>query len=167
MKKAVFFTIIFFIVSLFTFSQNLSREVIASQGDYNKIDNMSLEWTLGDAFIETVVANNGFLTQGFQQPSHIKTAILSSESLLERPFNILLYPNPVNALLHIYIKPIDRVTLNISLYDISGQLLKKAKTIETDKNLTLDVSDLSSGIYLIKFSNVEGSLIETHRIIKY
>lgn len=167
MNKSKLVVIMAFVISTYAFSQNLSRDVIASQGDFNIIDNISLEWTLGDAFIETVIANNGFLTQGFQQPSNIATEFLSSEFPLESPSNIVLYPNPVNTLLHVYMKPIDRITLTISLYDISGRLVKKGTTIDTDKNITLDVSDLSSGTYLLKFSNVEGLLLETHRIVKY
>lgn len=155
------------IISTFCYSQNLSREVIASQGNFDQIEHITLEWTLGDSFIETLVAKNNIITQGFQQPSIITTARLNNASLVKKPSNIILYPNPVDALLHVYIKPVDRAKLNISLYDVTGKFIKKATTLKTDNDITLDVSELASGIYLLKFSNTDGSILETHRIVKY
>ena len=166
MEKSNFLIVPFLIISTFSFSQDLSRNVIAAQGDFSQNENMTLEWTLGESFIETAITNNSMFTQGFQQ-SFLTTARLNTETQVKNPFNIVLYPNPVDALLHVYINSTERINLVISLYDVSGKFLKQETVLETDNDVTLDVSDLSSGIYLLKFSNADNSLIETHRIVKH
>ena len=166
MEKSNFLIIPFLIISTFSFSQDLSRNIIAAQGDFSQIESMTLEWTLGESFIETAITNNSMFTQGFQQ-SFLTTARLNTETQVKNPFNIVLYPNPVDALLHVYINSTERINLIISLYDVTGKFLKQETVLETDKDVTLDVSDLSSGIYLLKFSNADNSLIETHRIVKH
>lgn len=166
MEKSNFLIIPFLIISTFCFSQELSHSVIAAQGDFDQIENMTLEWTLGESFIETAVTTNRIYTQGFHQPFLTATR-LDTESLESNPSDIVLFPNPVESLLYVYLKSSQSTTLHISIYDVSGKLIKQQTILETDHKSTLDVSELSSGVYLMKFSNAEGTLIETHRIVKH
>ena len=166
MDKNFLLIIPFFIVSVFSFSQDISLNVIAAQGDFDQIENMTLEWTLGESFTETVVANNSMFSQGFQQ-SFLTTSRLDTETQVKNPFSIVLFPNPVDALLHVYINSNERSNLIISLYDVTGKFIKQETVLETDNDVTLDVSELTSGIYLLKFTNTDNTLIETHRIVKH
>ena len=49
-------------------SQRLSPEVLAVGGGIDKNGSLSLEWTLGEAVIETVSLSDRIYTQGFHQP---------------------------------------------------------------------------------------------------
>ena len=146
-----------FVISTCTFSQNLSRDVIAAQGDFDQNENMTLEWTLGDAFIETVASTDNIFTQGFQQSFLMTVARLDTKDIENNPFNIVLYPNPVDAFLHVYVKSPNRTGLNISLYDVTGKFIKQESALETDKDITLNFSFLTSGIYILKIIDSEST----------
>ena len=166
MKKSYLLTIPFFIISTVGFSQNLSRNTMTAQGDFSQNESVTLEWTIGETFTETVVTPNKMFTQGFQQP-FLTASRLETETLEKTTSEIVLYPNPVESLLYVYLKSSPSTKLYINIYDVTGKLIKQATILETDTNSTLNVSELSSGVYLMKFSNADGSLIETHQILKY
>ena len=60
---------------------------------------------------------------------------------------IQLYPNPVENYIQVYtnknIKAID-------IYNVTGQLIKKIKTLDA-QSTTIDVSNIASGLYTLKF----------------
>ena len=69
-----------------------------------------------------------------------------------KEFNMEVFPNPVSNI--ITIKTGRNSVIEIT--NLQGQILKKYKS--TDKNTTIDVSDLSNGIYLIKATSEKGIL---------
>ena len=162
-KKYLIFSL--FIITTICFSQDLSHNVFATQGGASQVDNVSLEWTLGESIAEATVTLDGFYTQGFNQP-FLTTTRLDVETYKKSPFKIVLYPNPVDVLLHVYIDASQRTALYISMFDVKGKLIRHDKILGSDKDVTLSLNNYPSGVYLLKFSNAEGVLIETHRIIK-
>ncbi len=76
--------------------------------------------------------------------------------------SIVLYPNPTSDILNIMIETNITEPLNISLYSIQGQKLWEA-FIRHDEVFTKDVSELNSGIYIIKVHHKEG--INTRKLI--
>ena len=68
---------------------------------------------------------------------------------------IKLYPNPTNS--SFIISGIELNT-TISIYNTIGELMKSIKS--TDNNTTVDLSDYSTGIYLIKIKNDKGEAIQ-------
>ena len=79
---------------------------------------------------------------------------VSENSMLES--SISIYPNPSKS--KVFVNSEKDIT-KIELYSISGQ-----KLIENKKSNTININDLSIGIYLIKIYSTEGSI--TKRIIK-
>ena len=79
---------------------------------------------------------------------------VSENSMLES--SISIYPNPSKS--KVFVNSEKDIT-KIELYSISGQ-----KLIENKKSNTINMNDLSIGIYLIKIYSTEGSI--TKRIIK-
>jgi hypothetical protein len=68
---------------------------------------------------------------------------------------ISVYPNPVNSLLYVTL-PSSHST--ISLYDISGQQLLHMNT--EDANINIDVTKYRSGIYFMRITNSDQSVIQ-------
>ncbi|TWO34337.1 T9SS type A sorting domain-containing protein [Seonamhaeicola sediminis] len=68
--------------------------------------------------------------------------------------NISFYPNPANHLVSIS-NPQNIELKSIEIYSVLGKL-SKTFYMEYQKALDLDLSDLKSGIYLIKFNEVNG-----------
>jgi hypothetical protein len=83
----------------------------------------------------------GILTQVNQQQLEVAQFEISE--------NILVYPNPTIAT--IYFKTSENLlNENVSIYNTTGQLVLESKI---ENNNSLDLNKLSSGIYLIQFSN--------------
>ena len=83
----------------------------------------------------------GILIQVNQQQLEVKQLEISE--------NIMVYPNPTSAT--IYFKTSENLlNENVSIYNTNGQLVLESK-ITNDNSLDLNL--LSSGIYLIQFTN--------------
>ncbi len=164
MNKKLYCYFFFLLISSIGFSQNVSLSIVSAQGGFDKTENISLEWTLGESFIETVNHQNEIYTQGFHQPFLNNRLELQDQSF---DFDILISPNPVYS--HINISVITSVNsqLIISLYDIYGRYIKQISAFTTDSLIDMNVDGLSSGAYILKISDIEGSINQTHKIIKY
>ena len=105
-------------------------------------------------------ANNNLFVcdSGNNKIRKITTALASSNFDLNNKLTV--YPNPTTGILNIDLK--DLKTTSVELYDLNGCLLTSQKT-ETI-NSALNISDLSTGIYLLKVATENGSI--TKRIVK-
>jgi hypothetical protein len=70
-----------------------------------------------------------------------------------------VYPNPANEILNISFKS-DEVS-QIQIYNAMGQLVRSAEV--TSKSITMDVSDLKSGLYI--FRAVQQNRMSTQKVI--
>ncbi len=104
---------------------------------------------------DTVGANSGNIFLG--------QITLSSNSADEIDLGLKIFPNPTRS----YIKITLNNTINdtdIELLSLTGKLIKKFKA-KQNQVLSVDISDLASGMYLLKVSSDGGSQIR--KIIKY
>ena len=76
--------------------------------------------------------------------------VLETDTFIEGK-NLMAYPNPTSNLLTIKGKNITEITI----FDMAGKQVM-IKKINTTDNFNLDVSSLSSGIYLLNASNDSG-----------
>ena len=179
-KKALFF-IFYFLIQFFLktrklyiiillaivnsgFSQNLSQNIIAAQGEFNKTESMTLEWTLGESFIETLDLENKIISQGFHQPFLGKD--FNQITRLKNPFNIEIYPNPTSLFLNVFMDVENDSSLDVKFFVISGRIVKYISASGNNSKLFLNISDLASGIYFLKISNSDGLIAVTKKIIK-
>ncbi len=77
---------------------------------------------------------------------------------------IVLYPNPANQTVNISVASVSGAA-NVSVFDINGRLII-TKEISLDTTATLDVSQATSGVYLVQVTAQEGSTKTTKLIIK-
>ena len=71
--------------------------------------------------------------------------------------DILVYPNPVSNNLNYSGSQLDKIE-NITIIDVFGKQILSRKTISGANHL--DVSNLQSGLYFIKFDNKDGSVVK-------
>ena len=84
--------------------------------------------------------------------------LLSSSTFINRLTGISIFPNPASK--EISIQFSDKLfTGNVLIIDISGKIIRRIKASESDK-LNVEISELNSGIYLIKLISKEGSAVE-------
>jgi hypothetical protein len=83
-----------------------------------------------------------------------------TESISENTTSLNIYPNPTNDKLYIETQT---QTLTVEIYDVYGRR-QVTESPSHQGNLTIDLSDLKSGIYFVKINTNEGNIVE--RIIK-
>ena len=72
MKKLILSITLLSIATL-GFSQQISRSVVASSGNYSTNSGLTISSTVGEAMVTTLTSGGFTLTQGFQQPvSYVK-----------------------------------------------------------------------------------------------
>lgn len=102
---------------------------------------------------------------GENQQDDINLANLSFEnstlSVNEFNFdNIVIYPNPAKDIIHF--KGINNAN-SIELFDLRGKMIKKIDLYDNDE-ISIDINNLSAGIYLAKVFNNQSSVVR--KIIK-
>lgn len=85
---------------------------------------------------------------------------------MDEPFKIILSPNPTEGFVLIRLNPSSELSLshNINIYSNNGVLIRSIET-DSKKELQLDLTNLSSGLYLIHMHLSDGTTI-TKQIIK-
>ena len=94
------------------------------------------------------------LTANGENSIHLTNLSVNEQSLL----NVKLYPNPTSGQLSIEAGEMT----SVSVYDLVGQCLMQMPA--KDGQATLDMSQLQNGIYLIKVSTANGSMMQ--RVVK-
>ncbi len=80
-------------------------------------------------------------------------AHLGVKDIVVEDIELVVYPNPVTDIVNV--KFDSRVALPVELYTLSGQLLEtNVDTFEGMNEVTLNMSDLAPGMYLVKVGNV-------------
>jgi hypothetical protein len=171
MKKVIpLFLVVCFCFS-FGWSQQITRSVIASTGNYSSSANASLSSTTGEVMVETFASSNHILTQGFQQPLVQESGGGGDDdsTFITEPdgqFNITLYPNPVSNKLHIEFQ--QEEDLQLQVRNLLGQQIHPPQQFEQRgqrQKYTIDLSSYPEGVYLLQFRNEEGH-IQTYKINK-
>ena len=75
-----------------------------------------------------------------------------------------IYPNPVNAILHVEFNSTGATQKVVSLFNASGQTVLMKQT--TESTMQLDVRQLASGTYFIRIADVSGKLLYNGKVIK-
>ncbi len=75
-----------------------------------------------------------------------------------------VYPQPVKSLLFIETNPKTEGELNISIFSLSGQVLSQSSVNPKEGKFEIDMQNLSSGVYLVRFSNAH--INESIRVLK-
>ncbi len=158
--KPLYF-LLFCLSCLIANSQTIERDVIATAGDHFVAPTFSLSWTLGEPVTETISNDGIMLTQGFHQGEFKLTAI--RESLTEQ-FDITVFPNPTPDILNIRFNSEMNEIITVQLYSMTGEKILFERT--QDKNIQINLANLSNASYLLSLRKNDGALITTYVINK-
>ena len=163
MRKQAVLLAIFSIVFNSLFSQTLLNSKISSQGGVSSSEGLVFEWTLGENLSETIWLSNQIYTQGFHQPYLIP----SQEDEIFNYFDpIRIFPNPVYSTLHVNLQQNNLLPKAFEFFDSSGRKIKSLNVSGSISETSINVLGLSSGIYILKISNVNGEIVNTFRVVK-
>lgn len=163
MQKINFFVVTLLFSCFIVQAQNINQEVIASQGSYDISDIMILEWTLGEPFVETLNDKSMIYTQGFHQPTFNNRKNIS----VETAFSSVVFPNPTKNSFEILLSNFSEDSFYIQMYDLHGRLFKNQISEVKTSRIKVNVTNLPSGIYLLKIIGNRGTYQKTHKIIKH
>ncbi len=107
------------------------------------------------SYVTKEVHNSATLTEGFKEDDE------EFENIIEEQISsVQIYPNPVND--RLYIEAETEIE-EVMVYDIYGRH-QVTETPSHQGNLSIDLSDLKSGIYFVKINTEKGNIVK--RIIK-
>ncbi|WP_339918248.1 choice-of-anchor tandem repeat GloVer-containing protein [Yeosuana marina] len=91
----------------------------------------------------------------------IEVSNLGNEEFIQSKADVILWPNPVNDMIHVKAK--EDVQFHVNIYNLMGQELQSNKKFQN--YLQLNMSQLSSGIYILKVTSKNGNT-QTIKFIK-
>lgn len=137
-------------------AQTADQYVIGALGGSFANAAIDVNYTAGEAIIQTVTTAQVIVTQGFHQPNEI----LSGIDELAREGTLALYPNPANELLNVSLDNIPQFSGNVELeiYSINGQRVFRESIQPIDQNgtLQLHIENLMPGHYQLRIITSDG-----------
>lgn len=149
MKRIILFWVVFLWHFVKIYGQNSNLNVISSAGNTFYVNNVQLDWTLGELAITTLENNTHKITQGFHQPDYYITAV---ESPFDFPYEISLFPNPVTRNLNFKIQLENPQSLIAEIFDSTGRILRSFDYYGREISETVAVEALPCGQYLFRLS---------------
>ena len=154
MKQLIFILL----ASTTCFSQTISKQVIGTAGKTQSNSNLKVSWTTGEPVVGLMTAGGNQLGNGYYPAMDIQALSIDDLAL---NVEIMLYPNPTSQSL--YVSHPEYSSFSIHIADINGKQIYIG-TIE--KEMPLDVSSYTQGMYLITVENKESNKKNTYKIIK-
>jgi hypothetical protein len=147
-------------------SQTLNPTIVSAQGGVGKTNNISLEWTLGENWVETGKSPSNFYTQGFHQTLLHSKLSPSQPIALSLTGTITLFPNPAKSNLNILISQFEDSHLTFSLIGVSGKkVLEYDAAHLNNEKIIMNISGLAPGLYLLHIKDHQGSHLQTQKIL--
>ncbi len=151
--------------SSFCFSQEKDPSIIASAGGSSTTTSYSLDWTMGEYAVETIMLPGNMYTQGFQQPLQIVSMALKPESSIT--YNVSIAPNPVVSILNFSINSANDVPVSVIISDMYGRAIIQKSVRSSRENLPINMRGLLSGTYFLTVREGSSSkIIKSYKIIK-
>ncbi len=165
-----FYIIVLFLISS-VYAQGLLCQVpgswvIASAGDVGTTSDLHISWTLGEIAIDRFSTHDLYITEGFHQPFSKVFPLQPEVSVLRFIPDIRVYPNPVTSLLTIDLPSESTTTIFLTVLQIDGTPVNHLQIPPGIRSIDLDLTDQSSGIYMLQFRHHTGERFAVYRIVK-
>ena len=164
MKKIIIVFTIALLSIGFSDAQSLSQVVVASSGATLTGTSNTLSFTAGEAVIGTVTSGKS-LEQGFWNGA-IKGIILSNKDFLF-DIQITAYPNPVFDYLNLSSTEMTGKDLEVQIYDTQGRQVFGKELPNSSGNVTLNLSEISAGIYIAAIVESSSNKSTSFKIYKH
>jgi hypothetical protein len=121
-------------------------KIIASAGASNQVENLQLDWTLGETVILTLENSPVLLSQGFHQPTYDLISAVENPTW-SHDFNV--FPNPCYDKINVYANFPVASSGYLEIFDMAGKCLEKKSFTGLILNKQYDISCLPQGQYTI------------------
>ena len=170
--KSIISTIILLLCVCLSYSQNkLAKDVVSNGASYASNSDITIQASLGQAFIGMSSSSNTTLAQGFWslQFENTTSVVFISEDQLSR-FEIGdIYPNPSpGAEFSLPVKTEEQIRIKMSLHDQMGKLIASPiiRELGIGRNeIRFDLEFLPRGSYYLRISDGEHTLTRQLHVI--
>ena len=138
----------------------IAQESVSSAGQSDTVSGVQIDWNVGETVIQTKALSTGFVTQGLEQPHFV---ISSIERVNKINLQAKLYPNPTSNWVHLDLKSLPQSKLVLSVFDLSGRMLKTQRIGELSN--TIDLNELSAATYIILLETEDQSFREKFSLV--
>ena len=155
-----YFFLAFLLLSLSSYSQSISKQVIGPGGQTFENENNKLSYTVGEVAVGAMTDEDGTYQLGNGYYPSLNLSTLNTESP-ELQLQVKVFPNPTKEV--IYITHPTEQLFDVRITDISGkQILQTAHP----KQQPLNVQTLTTGTYFITVTTKDSKQTNTYKIIK-
>ena len=148
------------LVSISSYSQTISKQVIGPGGQTFENGNNKLSYSVGEAVVGAMTDDEGRFQLGNGYYPSLNLSTLNTETP-ELQLQVKVFPNPTKEV--IYISHPTEQSFDVRITDVSGkQILQTAH----QKQQPLDVQTLTTGTYFITVTTKESKQTNTYKIIK-
>lgn len=155
MKSTLLSAFLLFFIQI-SFSQ---KTITVSGGNASGVGSVS--YTVGQLMVSTNTSTNGSVTSGVQQSFELFTLV--NPALKTITLSAITYPNPTKDKIILSLTDNELKSLSYMVHDINGRLVRKGKV--NKENTSIEMKDLSSGVYLLKV-NQNKKPLKVFKIIK-
>jgi hypothetical protein len=150
--------IVILLVTSIGYSQTISKQVIGTAGKTQSNSNFKVSWTAGESVVGLMSAGGNQLGNGYYPAMDLQALSIDDATL---NVQIKVYPNPTSQSL--YVSHPELNSFQIQITDLNG---KQVYIGTIEKEIPLDVSNYTQGMYLITIENKESNKKNTYKIIK-
>ena len=155
-----YFFLAFLLLSLSSYSQSISKQVIGPGGQTFENGNNKLSYTVGEVAVGAMTDENGTYQLGNGYYPSLDLSTLNTETP-ELQLQVKVFPNPTKEV--IYITHPTEQFFEVRITDVSGkQILQTAH----QKQQSLSVQTLTTGTYFITVTTKDSKQTNTYKIIK-
>ena len=155
-----YFFLAFLLLSLSSYSQSISKQVIGPGGQTFENGNNKLSYTVGEVAVGAMTDEEGTYQLGNGYYPSLNLSTLNTETP-ELQLQVKVFPNPTKEV--IYITHPTEQFFEVKITDLSGkQILQTAN----QKQQPLNVQILTTGTYFITVTTKESKQTNTYKIIK-
>ena len=148
------------LLSLSSYSQTISKQVIGPGGQTFENGNNKLSYTVGEVAVGAMTDEDGTYQLGNGYYPSLNLSTLNTETP-ELKLQVKVFPNPTKEV--IYITHPTEQFFDVRITDISGrQILQTAH----QKEQPLSVQTLTTGTYFITVTTKESKQTNTYKILK-
>lgn len=138
-------------------AQTADQYVIGSLGGSFTNASIDVNYTAGEAVIETLSSATIIVTQGFQQPLEAGVGLEEIELFS----NLSLYPNPTNDVLNIRLEGMQENysgEAELEIYSVNGERVfsDQLQSIDLNFGIQLHVANLMPGHYQVRLITPDG-----------
>jgi hypothetical protein len=140
------------------------RSVFSPAGDQDQVQQLLIQWTLGEWQVAAHEARGNLFTEGFHQ-SFLQVDREYNPALFS-DLEIKVAPNPVHQFLTVNARAGESYPLHLDLYDLSGKHLLMQLKMDSNGSSLIDVSHLAASTYILTVRNERGEPEQNFKVLK-